>query len=85
MVFIEVGQMNSKQRRADRKAWRYEVAINQSRSFVDYDDMFDWCVTNFGNTHGIRRNGWREKHGHFGTCWQINDSVKAVAFAMRWK
>ena len=41
--------MNSKQRRADRKEWRYEVTIDEGKSFADYDAMFDWCVTNFGN------------------------------------
>jgi hypothetical protein len=53
--------MNSKQRRADRKEWRYEVTIDEGKSFADYDAMFDWCVTNFGNGRGIKRNGWRKK------------------------
>jgi hypothetical protein len=77
--------MNSRQRRADRKEWRYEVTINESQSFVNYDAMFDWCVANYGNTRGISPNGWREKHGHFGTCWQFNSSTKAIAFALKWK
>jgi len=71
--------MNSKQRRADRKRWKYTVSINERRSFLDYDNMYDWCVTNFKNT-----GDWREKHGHFGTCWQFVDSDKATAFALRW-
>jgi hypothetical protein len=77
--------MNSKQRRVDRKEWRYEVTIDEGKSFADYDAMFDWCVTNYGNSRGIGRNGWREKHGHFGTCWQFNNSRKAMAFALKWK
>ena len=47
--------------------------------------MFDWCVANYGNSQGIGANGWREKHQHRGTCWQFNNSAKAVAFALRWK
>ena len=76
--------MNSRQRRADRKAWRYEVAIDERKSFADYDEMFDWCVANYGNTRGISSNGWREKHGYIGTFWQFNNSAKAAAFALRW-
>jgi hypothetical protein len=85
MVFVEVGKMNSRQRRADRKKWRYEVTINAVKSSKDYDAMFDWCVANYGNTRGISANGWREKHGYIGTCWQFNNSAKAAAFALRWK
>jgi hypothetical protein len=84
-VYIKVDQMNSRQRRADRKKWRYEVTINAVKSSKDYDAMFDWCVANYGNTCGISSNGWREKHGYIGTCWQFNDSAKAAAFALRWK
>jgi hypothetical protein len=77
--------MNSRQRRADRKEWRYEVTINEGKSLVEYDAMFDWCVANYGNSRGISPNGWREKHKHRGTCWQFNNSAKAAAFALRWK
>lgn len=76
--------MNARQRRADRKRWQYSVSIDDRRSFLNYDDMFDWCVANFGNTKAST-NRWREKHGHFGTCWQFTDSAAATAFALRWK
>lgn len=77
--------MNARQRRADRKRWRYAVTIDDRRSFLDYDAMFDWCVANFKNPPGGRGDRWREKHGHFGTCWQFTDSAAATAFALRWK
>lgn len=75
--------MNSQQRRTDRKRWRYTVTIDQAKSWSNYDDMFDWCVANFKN--GVAQSTWREKHGHFGTCWQFTDSDKATAFALKWK
>jgi len=84
-VYVEVVKLNSRQRRADRKEWRYEVTIGAENAFTNYDAMFDWCVANYGNTCGISPNGWREKHGYIGTCWQFNNSAKAAAFALRWK
>jgi hypothetical protein len=80
-----VVKLNSRQRRADRKAWRYEVTIDEGKSFAEYDAMFDWCIANYGNSRGISANGWREKHWHRGTCWQFNNSSKAIAFALKWK
>ena len=73
--------MNARQRRADRKRWQYSVSIDDRRSYSNYDAMFDWCVANFANRATI----WREKHGHFGTCWQFTDSAAATAFALKWK
>ena len=77
--------MNSKQRRRDQRAWRYEVMIPDEKVSVDsYNAMFDWCESTWGN--GYRDNhGWREKHGHFGTCWQFTQEKKAVAFALKWR
>jgi len=75
--------MNSHQRRKDRKRWRYEVYIEWDR--VDdngYDNMFDWCRETFGTTVAT---GWREKHGHIGTCWQFTNKPKAVLFSLRWR
>ncbi len=76
--------MNARQRRADRKRWKYTVTVDDHRSYSEYDAMFDWCVANFGNTKAST-NRWREKHGHFGTCWQFIDSAAATAFALKWK
>jgi hypothetical protein len=46
--------------------------------------MFDWCVINFRNPVNGNQARWREKHGHFGTCWQFTDSKAAAAFALKW-
>lgn len=77
--------MNAQQRRADRRQWKYTVTVDAHRSYADYDRMFDWCVANFKNPVNIRHARWREKHGHFGTCWQFTDSAAATAFALKWK
>lgn len=74
--------MNARQRRRDRKLWRYTVSIDVT-SWSKYDLMFDWCVANYGNR--VCQNVWREKHGHFGTCWQFTDPAVATAFALKWK
>jgi len=75
--------MNSKQRKQDSKKWRYNVRLDYDRvDFNGYDNMFDWCKNTWGN--GKKCAGWREAHGHFGTCWQFTDEKKAVLFAMRW-
>ena len=76
--------MNSKQRRRDERKWRYQVEIPYEKaSRNDYDTMFDWCQDMWGN--GRKCAGWREKHGHVGTCWQFTSEEKAVLFAMRWR
>jgi hypothetical protein len=80
-----VATVNARQRRSDRKRWKYAVTVDDAKSFLNYDAMFDWCVTNFKNPPGGRHERWREKHGHFGTCWQFSNSGKAIAFALKWK
>jgi hypothetical protein len=75
--------MNSKQRRRDKKLWKYEVNLTYEQ--VDrngYDNMFDWCRDTFGNN--LRNGGWREKHGHYGTCWQFKTQERATVFTLRW-
>lgn len=75
--------MNSRQRRTDRKRWQYQVDLSDAQMFRNgYDNMFDWCRDTFGN--GVQCAGWREKHQHFGTCWQFTSAEKAALFALRW-
>lgn len=75
--------MNSKQRRKDRRRWRYSVRLTTSDVMIkEYNQMWDWCRDTFGN--GRRCAGWREKFGHFGTCWQFTSDKKAALFALRW-
>lgn len=77
--------MNSKQRRRQRRYWRYEVQA--SRDYLTYDeyyDMFIWCRKNFGITVS---DGWRTKPGQHDwlNVWQFDSEQKASLFALRWQ
>ena len=75
--------MNSRQRRQDRKKWKYNVKLSYDQADRNgYDNMFDWCRVTFGN--GVSQNTWREKHQEIGTCWQFSDSKAAALFALKW-
>jgi len=75
--------MNSKQRRQDRKKWKYSVRLTYEQADRNgYDNMFDWCCDTFGN--GKVCAGWREKHQEIGTWWQFTNSKKAALFALKW-
>ena len=77
--------MNSKQRRQDKRRWKWTVPLSlKQRNNNDYDQMFDWCVATYGN--GAKRNvGWREAHRHVGTLWEFDQEQGAILFALRWK
>lgn len=76
--------MNAQQRRQDQRRWRYQVDLSYDQLDRNgYDNMFDWCRDTFGN--GVQCAGWREKHQHFGDCWQFTSAKKAALFALKWK
>lgn len=78
--------MNSKDRRRERRAWKYKVetpwvfATGVVGMQDDYDAIWAWLKKNFGD----RANtcGWRERR--YGEVWEFNNSKKAAAFALRW-
>ena len=74
--------MNSKQRRKDRREWKYTI-VTPTQDWHHYIDMFDWCVKNFG---GCVTDGWRDPR-HYSDCaeWKFNCPKKAAVFAMRWQ
>jgi hypothetical protein len=75
--------MNARQRRRDRKKWKYHVKLTYEQSDRNgYDRMFDWCRDTFGN--GVVCAGWREKHRCIGTWWQFTSAEKAALFSLRW-
>jgi hypothetical protein len=78
--------MNSKQRRKDRRMFKYSVRIsNDKRSANGYDNMFDWCTTTFGNSIRTQKIcSWREKHHYVGTYWQFSTETGASLFALKW-
>ncbi len=80
--------MNSKQRRKDRRAWKYEIDLG-SRSYNDYLDMWNWLA----HRHGIFINlcGWRAKaevnlktDDEYFLVWQFLRRRDAVEFALKW-
>lgn len=74
--------MNSKQRKQDRRKWKYHIRLTYDQADQNgYDNMFDFCRDTWGN--GRRCAGWREKHRYIGTWWQFTDEKKAVLFALR--
>ena len=78
--------MNSKQRRKDRRRFKYSVRPTRESADDHYDEMYDWCVATFGNSAKIRGGGvvWREEHHHRGTHWQFTYEQGATLFALKW-
>jgi hypothetical protein len=79
--------MNAKQRRQDRRLFKYEVRVKDYEMIYErYYEMFDWCVATFGNTRKMKKDivCWREKFGHFGDCWQFSTEQGAALFALKW-
>jgi hypothetical protein len=75
--------MNARQRRTDRKRWKYHVTLTYEQADRNgYDHMFDWCCDTFGN--GVVCAGWREKHNYIGTWWQFTNAEKAALFSLKW-
>lgn len=77
--------MNSKQRRIDKRQFRYYVSLtSERRNENGYNTMWDWCVTAFGNSRKYK-HCWRESWRHIGTEWQFTTEESATLFALRWK
>jgi hypothetical protein len=79
--------MNSRQRRVDRRHWKYSVTLD----LLDYDhylEMWDWLKGRYGST--VSRCGWRDRSAYYGydnsvdTTWQFTDEKKYVEFMLRW-
>lgn len=79
--------MNAKQRRQDARLFKYEVRVTDYAMINQrYDEMFNWCVSTFGNSRKMGKNVicWREKFGHVGDCWQFSTQEGATLFALKW-
>ena len=80
--------MNSKQRRIDRRCWKYSVPT-LCRDWDEYNDMWQWL----GKRHGkkIYRCGWREKTSwvdsysdRIQVTWEFRKEKDLVEFILRW-
>ena len=72
--------MNSKQRRQDRRAWKYVIVIDDKILWDDYHTMWDWTAKTFGTT----LTKWRERHNCIGTHWEFKREREALIFRLKW-
>lgn len=76
--------MNSRDRRRDRRQWRYQVETayiyDGDNPQAEYDQIWAWLQQNFGTRND--RCGWRERG--YGEIWEFDSAKKAAAFALRW-
>ena len=79
--------MNSRQRRKDRKLWRYSI-VTVARNYDHYDEMWTWLKQRHGTR--VRNCGWRDRvqaHGpddEYRITWQFVREQAAAEFALRW-
>lgn len=80
--------MNSRQRRQDRRAWKYRIDLGIG-TFEDYVDMWLWLDQRFGRK--IDRCGWRDRieivddlNNQYRMAWEFLRKKDAVEFALRW-
>jgi hypothetical protein len=78
--------MNSRQRRVDRRHWKYSVPFTL-RDYDHYLEIWDWLKSKY--TTNVARCGWRDRTVYYrnhtlGTTWQFNDEKKLVEFMLRW-
>lgn len=81
--------MNSKQRRQDRKLWRYSI-ITVAEDWYHYEEMWNWLKARHGTK--VTMCGWRDRIDRRNTCdqenykvvWQFINQRDAIEFALRW-
>lgn len=83
--------MNSKQRRKDKRTWKYSVTV-RAKDFGHYEEMWEWLKMRHGTN--VHKCGWRDRHpdihyddyldGTFAVIWEFLDKKKAVEFTLRW-
>jgi len=83
--------MNSKQRRRDKRIWRYKISTYPI-SYVEYNEMWKWLVSKHGKLSHCC--GWRDRvrYNALDACiedellvdWQFVKEKHAIEFALRW-
>lgn len=79
--------MNSRQRRQDRRLWKYRV-VTQTHDFEDYVAQWQWLDQRHGKR--VVKCGWRDRdhgYGHgspYHTVWEFIHAQDATEFALRW-
>lgn len=70
--------MNSKQRRTDKRMWKYHVDVSP---VLDPSEIWFWCRSTFGFRVS---DGWRSKYKVVDGRWEFDSEEKAAMFALRW-
>lgn len=81
--------MNARQRRQDRKLWRYSVET-VARDWDHYSEMWHWLKAK--HTAKVTRCGWRDRIDrrnnsepeNYPVTWQFIHERDAIEFALRW-
>lgn len=84
--------MNSRQRRVDRRYWKYNVTVI-AEDYNHYVEMWDWLADRHGRK--ARNCGWRHHHGweyvdpghisdRIRIRWQFLRERDLLEFTLRW-
>lgn len=79
--------MNSRQRRQDRKRWRYSI-VTVAHDWDHYSAMWLWLKEKHGTN--VLRCGWRDRHDmyddetDFKIRWEFDNERNATEFALKW-
>lgn len=81
--------MNSRQRRWDRRVWKYSTET-LCRDWDVYNEMWQWLVARHGKK--IYKCGWREKDTYWVSpgsdrmhvIWEFRREKDLTAFILRW-
>ena len=79
--------MNSRQRRVDRRLWKYSVPLTL-RDYDQYIEIWDWLKGRYSSK--VAKCGWRDRNVYYrhnetiGTTWQFKDEKRAIEFILKW-
>jgi hypothetical protein len=78
--------MNSKQRRKDKRLWKYSVKMTY-RDYAHYEEMWGWLKSRYGSK--VYKCGWRDRHAwypaqEYNVEWQFLEEKRMVEFMLRW-
>jgi hypothetical protein len=79
--------MNSRQRRVDRRLWKYSVDLYLA-DYGRYLEIWNWLTGRHGRN--VTRCGWRDRAVEYrydfsvAATWQFTDEKKFVEFMLRW-
>jgi hypothetical protein len=80
--------MNSRQRRIDRRCWKYSKKV-VCETWDEYNDMWQWLAKRHGKK--VYKCGWREKtewpytwSDQIYVLWEFRREKDLMEFILRW-